>query len=111
MRRLLYWSFVAVSIIIFILSYHHLGWVQFFGWIYSLAFALSALPQSIKSIRDGHAEGVADGTLILWSIGEIAGIIYGIGINEYPIIFNCMMNTVFVGIIVYFRLWPRKEAK
>lgn len=109
MKRLTYWIAVAVSVFVAILTYHRLGWTQFFGWIYSLCFALSALPQSIKSIKEGHCKGVADGTLLLWSVGELAGVLYGIGINEIPIIFNCAMNTVFVSIIVYFRFWPRKS--
>jgi uncharacterized protein with PQ loop repeat len=109
MRRLAYWIAVAVSITVAIMTYHKLGWVQFFGWVYSLAFALSALPQTLKSIKDGHTKGVADGTLILWSTGEIGGILYGLGIGELPIIFNCAMNTIFVGIIVRYRLFPRKE--
>lgn len=108
-RRLAYWIAVAVSVLASILIAGHLGAIQTAGWIYSLAFALSGLPQMIKSLEDGHSRGVADGTMILWMTGEIAGLIYGIGLMQIPIIFNCLLNTVFVGIVVWYRLFPKKE--
>ena len=110
-RRLAYWITVAVSVVGLILFSSQIGIVQTAGWIYSLAFALSALPQAIKSIEEGHSRGVADGTLLLWMIGEIAGLVYGFGIAELPIIFNCGLNTIFVGIIVWYRLKPKTEKE
>jgi len=100
-------AFVAVSVVAFICGLFTLGITQTFGWVYSCAFAISAVPQSLKSIRDGHSRGVADGTLILWSLGEIGGLVYGIGLTQWPIIFNCAMNTIWVGIVVYYRLFPK----
>ena len=99
---------VAVSITALILSAEKVGVVQTAGWIYSLAFALSGLPQCIKSLEDGHSRGVADGTMFLWMLGEIGGLVYGVGLMQFPIIFNCFLNTIFVGIIVNYRLFPRK---
>jgi len=98
---------VAVTIIICYYGLQYFGWVQFFGWLYSGAFALSALPQSLRSIKEGHSNGVADGTLVLWFIGELAGLVYGFGLGQIPIIEDCLVNTVFVGIIVWYRLRPR----
>ncbi len=109
-RRLAYCILVAVSIPIIIVTFAKLGWVQAFGWIYSGAFALSALPQSLRSIKDGHSRGVADGTLALWIIGELTGLVYGFGLAQLPIIFNCLVNTVFVGVIIYYRLWPKDRS-
>lgn len=108
-RRLAYYIFLVSAISGCILAYHLAGWVRFFGWVYSLAFALSALPQCLKSREDGHAHGVANGTVILWILGEVGGLIYGIGLGEWPIIFNCGLNTIFVGIICYYKYFPRKE--
>lgn len=99
---------VAVSIPILIYGFNILGWVQFFGWIYSAAFALSAVPQVIRSIKDGHTKGLADGTLILWLLGEVGGLVYGFGLMQLPIILNCLVNAIFVGIIIYYRLFPRE---
>lgn len=108
-KMLIYWTFVIVINIssIYLSLLAHMGW--FWGWIYSLAFAFSALPQSRKSIKEGHADGVANGTLVLWALGEFAGVIYGFSLMQWPIILNCIMNTVFVGIILWYKLFPRKE--
>lgn len=106
-KMILYWITVAIinSIAILFLA-HTAGAI--FGWIYSLSFALSALPQSRRSILEGHSKGVADGTLFLWTLGEFAGVIYGFSLMQWPIIFNCLLNTIFVGIIVWYRLCPRE---
>jgi len=100
--------FAIITIMAAIFCYTYFGWVQFFGWTYSGAFALSALPQTMRSRREGHSRGVADGTLILWLLGEVAGLVYGFGLMQLPIIINCLINTIFVSIIVWYRLKPRK---
>ena len=102
---------IAVSIVISISISYYYGVVFTAGWIYSLAFALSGAPQMLRSIKDGHSNGVADGTMILWMLGELAGLIYGVGIWQLPIIFNCLLNTICVGIICWYRIFPRKEDK
>lgn len=88
----------------------HLGWVQFFGWMYSIAFAMSAIPEALVAIRKGKV-GMSDGTLICWVFGEIAGLAYGIGLMQWPLIFNCAINAIFVGIIIWYRLNPRIDIK
>lgn len=108
MNKLISWIVTIILTVAVLIIFSKLGVVQFFGWIYSLAFALSALPQARKSIKDGHTKGMADGTLGLWILGEIGGLIYGIGLLQWPIIINCLMNTIFVGIILRYRLLPRR---
>lgn len=106
-KMILFWLAVAVSTAGFTKLFLLMNLGAFFGWVYSLAFALSALPQSRKSIKEGHSDGVADGTLFLWILGEFAGLVYGFSLMQLPIIFNCLLNTLFVGIIIWYRLFPR----
>jgi len=110
MKRLSYWTLATISIVGMIMSYNVLGWVQFFGWVYSIAFALSAIPEAAASLKKGKVN-ISDGTLLLWIIGEIGGIIYGIGLGQLPLIFNCGFNALFVGIICKYRLYPREKEK
>lgn len=111
MKKLISWIVTIILTVAVIMLFYKLGAIQFFGWVYSLAFALSALPQAKRSIVDGHTKGVADGTLALWMLGEVGGLIYGIGLMQAPIILNCLVNTVFVGIILKYRLFPRKGVQ
>lgn len=107
-KMILYWLFLVVFTIacVQITLIYGLGGLA--GWIYSGAFALSALPQANKSRVDGHSDGVAKWTLILWALGELAGVAYGVSLMQWPIIFNCLLNTIFVGVIIWYRLFPRK---
>ena len=65
-KMILYWVLLTVLTLVSIIpTYFIPWWGPFFGWVYSFAFALSALPQCRKSIKEGHSQGVADGTLKL----------------------------------------------
>lgn len=107
MKKVIIYSLLVLATIVGITF---LSWTSFFGWIYSLAFALSAIPQALKSIKEKNSDGVADGTLLLWIVGEIAGTVYGISLIQWPIIFNCALNTIFVGIICYYKLFPKRSS-
>lgn len=104
-----YFKYIVGSVIGICIGFMLIGWTQTFGWVYSLAFALSAIPQAMKSIKDKNSDGVADGTLLLWIVGELAGTVYGISLVQWPIIFNCVLNTVFVGIILWYRIFPKRS--
>lgn len=107
---LLYWVVILAGNFISVKIAVGLSLGAFFGWVYSLAFAFSALPQSAKAIKEGHATGVANGTMFLWALGEFAGVIYGFSLMQWPIILNCLMNTFFVGIILWYKLFPRGDS-
>jgi len=84
---------------------------QLFGWISSIAFGICAIPQAYQSFKDGHSNGVTKGLLWLWTIGEWAGIGYAICLKETPLLFNYGLNAVFVGIITWYRFFPRKPKE
>jgi uncharacterized protein with PQ loop repeat len=73
------------------------------GWIGSIAFALSAAPQALKSIQDGHSNGIAGGMLALWFVGEIASLIYIWPKRHIPLITNYILNFIFISIILWFK--------
>jgi uncharacterized protein with PQ loop repeat len=79
-----------------------------FGWLSSIAFGISAIPQAYKSYKDGHSNGISNGLLILWIFGELTGFIYSIGLMAPPLMINYIANTVFISIIIWFKLKPRK---
>jgi len=79
------------------------------GWIGSILFAVCGLPQAIKAIKDGHANGLSHGFLLLWTGGEIFTLL-AIFI-ENPItylMFNYVTNLMFLIIMWYYKLRPRK---
>lgn len=85
--------------------------MEVFGWISSICLGICALPQAIKCYRQGHAEGIDYMFLGLWTLGEIAGIIYVIYINSLPLIVNYSFNLVLLSIIIKYILYPRRGTE
>lgn len=83
--------------------------IDIIGWIGASAFAVSGLPQAIKSVKDGHANGVANGMIILWLIGEGAMLMYS-GLkytNDFALLTNYVLNAILVLIIARYKYFPR----
>jgi uncharacterized protein with PQ loop repeat len=80
------------------------------GTIGAICFALSGMPQAIKSIRDGHSKGIAEATVWLWLLGEVGSLVYTLKFysTDLILLFNYISNTILVSIIFAYRYWPRK---
>jgi len=83
--------------------------VELVGWIATICFAFSALPQAIDAIKKGNAQGLNNLTLALWMIGEILILIYAL--NKYPtdyiLLVNYIGNIILLSIITKYKLFPR----
>jgi uncharacterized protein with PQ loop repeat len=77
--------------------------MELIGWIGSIMLSICGLPQAVQSFKDKHSNGISWGFILLWWFGEIFAVIYVISKREYPIIFNCALNTVIVSIIFYYK--------
>lgn len=79
--------------------------IELIGLIGSIAFGISGVPQAIKSWRDGHTNGVAHGTVILWLLGEFAMLSYTL--IKYPtdliLLSNYGINALVVSVIAYYK--------
>ena len=85
--------------------------IELLGWIGGVLFALCGGPQAYKSYTEGHSKGMSSGTLTLWLSGEIITLAYVMlkhGLDG-PLVFNYGMNLVFLSIIIYYKIKPRKE--
>lgn len=81
------------------------------GTVGAICFALSGLPQAIKSWREGHSNGIAYGTVWLWLLGEGMMLAYALHfyVNDWILITNYTANFLLVSIIFKFKYWKRKE--
>ena len=87
--------------------------IEMIGVVGATAFALSGVPQAIKSYREGHSRGVAHGTVLLWLLGEGAMLVYA-GIkytSDFILIGNYLANFLVVGIIAWSKYRPRAVAE
>lgn len=85
--------------------------MEIIGWIGALCFSLCALPQSIMCYKQGHAKGLSWAFLLLWMVGEILTIIYVVPKGHLPLIANYVINLALLQVMVYYKIWPRKESE
>jgi len=81
---------------------------EIFGWIGATLFAICGLPQAIQSIKDGHSRGLSWGFLGCWLGGEICTIAYIIPKLDLPLLVNYVINLIFLGIMLKYKIWERK---
>lgn len=78
------------------------------GWIGSILFAICGMPQAYKSYIDGHSNGISWAFLFLWLFGEFFTLAYIIPKHDIPLLFNYLLNLVWIAVLLKFKLFPRK---
>ena len=82
---------------------------EILGWAGSIMFAICALPQALMSVRQGHSEGLAWSFLALWLGGEVATLLYVLDKGDLlPLLVNYGLNLVFLSVILWYRVFPRR---
>ncbi|CAB4174966.1 COG4095 Uncharacterized conserved protein [uncultured Caudovirales phage] len=82
--------------------------MEIIGWIGSVLFAICGLPQAIQSYNEGHSDGLNWLFILPWLFGELFTLIYIIPKGDMPLIFNYVLNLVFLLVILYYKIKPRK---
>ena len=77
------------------------------GYIGAFLLAFCALPQTYKSYKEGHSEGLSHAFLWMWGIGEVLLLVYVIPAKDYPLILNYGINALLVAIILKYKYFPR----
>jgi uncharacterized protein with PQ loop repeat len=82
--------------------------MEYIGWIGSILLAFCGLPQAIESYKTKNSDGLTWGFLGMWGMGEIFTIIYIIPKWHWPLIFNYTANIIFIAIILYYKIKPKR---
>jgi uncharacterized protein with PQ loop repeat len=77
--------------------------MEFIGWVGSIMLSICGLPQAWDSLKNKHSNGISWGFILLWLFGELFALVYVVYKKENPIIFNCVLNTVIVSVIFYYK--------
>ncbi len=77
------------------------------GWIGAVFFAICGLPQAAQSVREGHSKGLNWFFLLAWFIGEVCTIVYVWPKADWPLLFNYLVNLVFLLIMLKYKIWER----
>jgi uncharacterized protein with PQ loop repeat len=82
--------------------------MELIGWLGSILLAFCGLPQAIESYKTKSSEGLTWGFIGMWFIGEIMTFIYILPQMVLPLIFNYTANIIFLAIIIYYKLAPKR---
>jgi uncharacterized protein with PQ loop repeat len=82
--------------------------MEMLGWLGSILLAFCGLPQAIESYKTKSSDGLTWGFIAMWFIGEIFTFIYILPKMDLPLMFNYTANIIFLSIIIYFKLYPKK---
>ena len=85
---------------------------EWLGIIGGVCLAISSIPQVIKTIKDGHAEGLATGSIWLWLVGCLAMLFYVIVEHQRDVVLvlNYFISVLFVFVILWYKYRPHKKS-
>ena len=75
------------------------------GWLSTLFLSLCGLPQAWKAYKEGHADGLSNGFLFLWTSGEICLVIHTFLVRDWPVFWNAVANLAIMGFILRYKFW------
>lgn len=77
---------------------------QIIGFIAALLTTVSFAPQAVKTIRTRNTESISLGMYVIFTIGIICWLIYGIFLNDLPIILANSITLLFTSTILAMKL-------
>ena len=87
-----------------------IDWIEVFGWIGSLAFALYSIPQALEGIRQGKTQGMSRGTILLILFGAFFSLLYILPDITSPLFYN-FLGTFICGLIICrYHFFPRQKV-
>lgn len=83
---------------------------EILGWLGSFCFAFCGVPQVIKCIKSGNADGVSAIFLWMWLMGELCSTPALIMTTGYVwwILANYFVNAICLSIIMKYYYFPRR---
>ncbi len=85
--------------------------IETIGWMSSFFLSACSLPQVIRILKDGHANGLSTSFLVMWTAGNILTQIYII--VKFGMIMSLLSkywcNDVFLCIMLKYKLFPKTK--
>lgn len=78
--------------------------MQYIGFIAAILTTISFAPQALKTIRTKSTDGISLGMYVIFNLGVICWLIYGITSNDLPIIFANAITLLLTGTILFLKL-------
>ena len=84
---------------------------EFFGYVSGVCTTMAFLPQAIKSIITKNVSGLSLSMYIIYCIGLVFWILYGVYLGSFQIMLFNTITLIFNGIILYMIIIAQKHHK
>lgn len=82
---------------------------ELLGYIAGICTAIVFLPQSIQTLKTKDVKGLALSTYVIYNIGMLSWILYGIYLHSIQMIIFNSISFVFSSIILYLIITQKKR--
>ena len=82
---------------------------EFLGYLAGVCTAIAFLPQSLKTIKKRNVNGLSLPTYIIYCIGILSWILYGVYLGSIQMILFNAISLLFAGIILFLIIINRKK--
>jgi uncharacterized protein with PQ loop repeat len=82
------------------------------GWLSGMLLSFCGVPQAWVCYRTGKSDGISNSFLAMWFAGEALVIPYVLSFDKipWPLIVNYGTNMAVILVIIYYKIWPRKDV-
>jgi uncharacterized protein with PQ loop repeat len=80
------------------------------GWAGAVFFAFCAVPQVIRTLKDGHARNLSSLFLLMWFLGAVlcaGGTLLDVGLVPWLLV-NYLLSLLCVLVLLRYKLSPRR---
>lgn len=84
---------------------------EIFGYLAGICTAIVFLPQSIHTIKTKDVRGMSAASYIIYCIGMLMWILYGIYLHSIQMMFFNTVSLFFAAIILYIIIVQRSSTK
>ena len=84
---------------------------EILGYIAGICTAVVFLPQSIQTVKTKNVEGLALSTYVIYNIGMVSWILYGIYLKSVQMVIFNSISFVFSSIILWMIIKDKKADK
>jgi MtN3 and saliva related transmembrane protein len=84
---------------------------ELFGYFAATATTASFIPQAIKVMKTRDTRSISLGMYVLFSLGVILWLVYGILLKALPIILANSVTLLFASVILLYKLTEKRQGK
>ena len=82
--------------------------MEIVGWIGSVLLSICGLPLAIQSFRAKNSDSINSSFLYIWTFGEVFSLIYLLSLGEGILLWNYIINLIFLSIIIFYKIKPTR---